>query len=52
MPFNVRIGPLANEQKFYKQPGQETEVLWHQDAGYGWPGSAGERDIAGWHWWT
>ncbi|MCY4483130.1 MAG: phytanoyl-CoA dioxygenase family protein [Spirochaetaceae bacterium] len=59
MPYFARIGALARtlggddmvlayDQMIYKQPGQETEVLWHQDAGYDWPGSAGERGITCW----
>ena len=39
---------LAYDQMIYKQPGQETEVLWHQDAGYHWQGSASERGITCW----
>lgn len=59
MPYFARIGALARtlggedmvlayDQMIYKQPGQEAEVLWHQDAGYDWPGSAGERGITCW----
>ena len=39
---------LAYDQMIYKQPGQETEVLWHQDAGYHWQGAASERGLTCW----
>ena len=39
---------LAYDQMIYKEPGQETEVLWHQDAGYHWQGAASERGLTCW----
>ena len=39
---------LAYDQMIYKQPGQETEVLWHQDAGHDWQDSASARGITCW----
>ena len=36
------------DQLIYKPPGSEVELLWHQDAGYGWPGKANYRSTTCW----
>ena len=36
------------DQLIYKPPGNEVELLWHQDAGYGWPGKANYRGLTCW----
>lgn len=36
------------DQLIDKPPGNEVEVLWHQDAGYGWPGKANYRSTTCW----
>lgn len=36
------------DQLIYKPPGNEVELLWHQDAGYGWPGKANYRSATCW----
>ena len=36
------------DQLIYKPPGNEIELLWHQDAGYGWPGKANYRGLTCW----
>ena len=36
------------DQVIYKPPGNEVELLWHQDAGYGWPGKANYRSTTCW----
>ena len=36
------------DQLIYKPPHNSTEVLWHQDAGYGWLGEANTRGITCW----
>lgn len=36
------------DQLIYKPAHNPTEVLWHQDAGYGWPGEAGRRSVTCW----
>ena len=36
------------DQLIYKPPGNSVELLWHQDAGYGWPGIANARSLTCW----
>ena len=36
------------DQLIYKPPGNMVELLWHQDAGYGWPGKANYRSTTCW----
>ena len=36
------------DQLIYKPPGNPVELLWHQDAGYGWPGKANYRSLTCW----
>ncbi len=36
------------DQLIYKPPHDPVELLWHQDAGYGWPGKANERGGTCW----
>ena len=36
------------DQLIYKPPGNSVELLWHQDAGYGWPGKANYRSATCW----
>ncbi len=36
------------DQLIYKPPGNPVELLWHQDAGYGWPGKANARGLTCW----
>ncbi len=36
------------DQLIYKPPGNPVELLWHQDAGYGWPGNANHRSLTCW----
>ena len=36
------------DQLIYKPPGNSVELLWHQDAGYGWPGKANHRSATCW----
>ena len=36
------------DQLIYKPPGNSVELLWHQDAGYGWPGKANYRSATSW----
>ena len=36
------------DQLIYKPPGSDVELLWHQDAGYGWPGEANHRALTCW----
>ena len=36
------------DQLIYKPPGNTVELLWHQDAGYGWPGKANYRSLTCW----
>ncbi|NKB72421.1 MAG: hypothetical protein GKR89_35540 [Candidatus Latescibacteria bacterium] len=36
------------DQLIYKPPGNPVELLWHQDAGYGWPGKANHRALTCW----
>ena len=36
------------DQLIYKPPGNAVELLWHQDAGYGWPGKANFRGLTCW----
>ena len=36
------------DQLIYKPPGNSVELLWHQDAGYGWPGKANYRSLTCW----
>jgi len=36
------------DQLIYKPPGNTVELLWHQDAGYGWPGKANFRGMTCW----
>ena len=33
------------DQLIYKPPGNPVELLWHQDAGYGWSGKANYRSL-------
>ena len=39
---------FAYDQIIYKPPGTSVELLWHQDAGYGWPGQANARGMTSW----
>ena len=36
------------DQLIYKPAGNTVELLWHQDAGYGWPGKANSRGLTCW----
>jgi phytanoyl-CoA hydroxylase len=36
------------DQLIYKPPHNPVELLWHQDAGYGWPGKANYRSLTCW----
>jgi phytanoyl-CoA hydroxylase len=36
------------DQLIYKPPHNPVELLWHQDAGYGWPGKANYRSCTCW----
>ena len=36
------------DQLIYKPAGNPVELLWHQDAGYGWPGKANSRALTCW----
>jgi phytanoyl-CoA hydroxylase len=36
------------DQLIYKPPHNTVELLWHQDAGYGWPGKANTRALTCW----
>ena len=36
------------DQLIYKPPHSQVELLWHQDAGYGWPGEANHRVLTCW----
>ena len=36
------------DQMIFKPPGSDTELLWHQDAGYGWKGEANGRSTTCW----
>ena len=36
------------DQLIYKPPGSDVELLWHQDAGYGWKGKANHRSGTCW----
>jgi hypothetical protein len=36
------------DQLIYKPPHNPVELLWHQDAGYGWPGKANHRSCTCW----
>ncbi len=36
------------DQLIYKPPHSPVELLWHQDAGYGWPGEANHRSMTCW----
>ena len=36
------------DQLIYKPPGSTVELLYHQDAGYGWPGKANARGLTSW----
>ena len=36
------------DQLIFKPPGNSVELLWHQDAGYGWPGKANHRSATCW----
>ena len=36
------------DQLIYKPPGNMVELLWHHDAGYGWPGKANYRSTTCW----
>ena len=36
------------DQLIYKPPGTSVELLFHQDAGYGWPGRANSRGMTSW----
>jgi len=36
------------DQLIYKPPGSDVELLWHQDAGYGWQGEANHRAVTCW----
>ena len=36
------------DQLIYKPPHNPVELLWHQDAGYGWPGKANFRGLTCW----
>ncbi len=36
------------DQLIFKPPGSDVELLWHQDAGYGWSGEANERSATCW----
>lgn len=36
------------DQLIYKPPHNPVELLWHQDAGYGWPGKANARALTCW----
>lgn len=36
------------DQLIYKPPGSTVELLYHQDAGYGWPGKASTRGMTCW----
>ena len=38
----------TDDQIIYKPPGTSVELLWHQDAGYGWPGQANARGMTSW----
>lgn len=38
----------AYDQLFFKPSGTAGELLWHSDAGYGWPGLAGSRGLTSW----
>jgi hypothetical protein len=36
------------DQLIFKPPGSTVELLYHQDAGYGWPGRANSRGMTSW----
>ena len=39
---------FSYDQLFDKEPGTQGELLYHQDAGYGWPGLANSRGVTAW----
>jgi hypothetical protein len=39
---------FSYDQLIYKPPGSSVELLFHQDAGYGWPGKANSRGMTCW----
>eukprot|EP01045_Picozoa_sp_COSAG04_P002297 COSAG04_NODE_82_length_27794_cov_76.265733_12_plen_308_part_00 len=39
---------FSYDQLFDKEPGTQGELLYHQDAGYGWPGLANSRGMTAW----